>query len=81
MKFFFISMIYLLVFGIKFMSTNQLNHLKKIDMKIANIENEIEKLKTDYSYLTSPKYLKNINKNKLNLYPIEQKDIIRLEDQ
>ena len=50
-------------------------------MKIANIDNEIEKLKTDYSYLTSPKYLKNINKNKLNLYPIEQKDIIRLEDQ
>ena len=74
-------MIYLSIFGIKFMSTNQLNHLKKLDMKIANIDNEIEKLKTDYSYLSSPKNLKNINKNKLNLYPIEQKDIIRLEDQ
>ena len=35
---------------------SKLNHLKKIDMKIANIDNEIEKLKTDYSYLTSPKY-------------------------
>ena len=44
------------------------------------LNDEIERLKTDYSYLTSPKNLKKINKDNLGLSPIEQKDIIKLED-
>ena len=63
------------------MTTNQLNQIKKLEKEIADIDYEIEKLKTDYSYLTSPKNLKKINKTDLELLPIEQKDIIRLGDE
>ena len=62
------------------MVSNQLNQIKKIEKEILKIDNEIERLKTDYSYLTSPQNLKKINKNNLDLSPIEQKDIIKLED-
>ena len=70
----------LIVLGTKFMVSNQLNQIKKIEKEILKIDNEIERLKTDYSYLTSPQNLKKINKNNLDLSPIEQKDIIKLED-
>ena len=79
MKVFFFIMI-LIVLGTKFMVSNQLNQIKKIEKEILKIDNEIERLKTDYSYLTSPQNLKKINKNNLDLSPIEQKDIIKLED-
>ena len=62
------------------MVSNQLNQIKKIEKEILKIDNEIERLKTDYSYLTSPQNLKKINKKNLDLSPIEQKDIIKLED-
>ena len=62
------------------MVSDQLNQIKKIEKEILKIDNEIERLKTDYSYLTSPQNLKKINKNNLDLSPIEQKDIIKLED-
>ena len=62
------------------MVSNQLNQIKKIEKELFKIDDEIERLKTDYSYLTSPKNLKKINKENLELSPIEQKDIIKLED-
>ena len=62
------------------MVSDQLNQIKKIEKEILKIDNEIERLKTDYSYLTSPQNLKKINKNNLDLSSIEQKDIIKLED-
>ena len=80
MKFFFFFIMILVVLGAKFMVSNQLNQIKKIEKEILKIDNEIERLKTDYSYLTSPQNLKKINKNNLDLSPIEQKDIIKLED-
>ena len=80
MKFFFFFIMILIVLGTKFMVSNQLNQIKKIEKEILKIDNEIERLKTDYSYLTSPQNLKKINKNNLDLSPIEQKDIIKLED-
>ena len=68
------------VLGTKFIVSNQLNQIKKIEKELFKIDDEIERLKTDYSYLTSPKNLKKINKENLELSPIEQKDIIKLED-
>ena len=80
MKVLFLFVIITTVLGTKFIVSNQLNQIKKIEKELIKIDDEIERLKTDYSYLTSPKNLKKINKDKLDLSPIEQKDIIKLED-
>ncbi len=80
MKVLFLFAIITAVLGTKFIVSNQLNQIKKIEKELFKIDDEIERLKTDYSYLTSPKNLKKINKDKLELSPIEQKDIIKLED-
>ncbi len=80
MKVLFLFAIITAVLGTKFIVSNQLNQIKKIEKELFKIDNEIERLKTDYSYLTSPKNLKKINKDNLELSPIEQKDIIKLED-
>ena len=80
MKVLFLFAIITAVLGTKFIVSNQLNQIKKIEKEIFKIDDEIERLKTDYSYLTSPKNLKKINKDNLELSPIEQKDIIKLED-
>ena len=80
MKVLFLFAIITAVLGTKFIVSNQLNQIKKIEKELFKIDNEIERLKTDYSYLTSPKNLKKINKDNLGLSPIEQKDIIKLED-
>jgi hypothetical protein len=80
MKVLFLFAIITAVLGTKFIVSNQLNQIKKIEKELFKIDDEIERLKTDYSYLTSPKNLKKINKENLELSPIEQKDIIKLED-
>jgi hypothetical protein len=80
MKVLFLFAIITAVLGTKFIVSNQLNQIKKIEKELFIIDDEIERLKTDYSYLTSPKNLKKINKDNLELSPIEQKDIIKLED-
>ena len=80
MKVLFLFAIITEVLGTKFIVSNQLNQIKKIEKELFKIDDEIERLKTDYSYLTSPKNLKKINKDNLELSPIEQKDIIKLED-
>ena len=80
MKVLFLFAIITVVLGTKFIVSNQLNQIKKIEKELFKIDDEIERLKTDYSYLTSPKNLKKINKDNLELSPIEQKDIIKLED-
>ena len=80
MKVLFLFAIITAVLGTKFIVSNQLNQIKKIEKELFKIDDEIERLKTDYSYLTSPKNLKKITKENLELSPIEQKDIIKLED-
>ena len=80
MKVLFLFAIITAVLGTKFIVTNQIKQIKKNAKELFKIDNEIERLKTDYSYLTSPKNLKKINKDNLELSPIEQKDIIKLED-
>ena len=80
MKVLFLFAIITAVLGTKFIVSNQLNQIKKIEKELFKIDDEKEKKKTDYSYLTSPKNLKKINKDNLELSPIEQKDIIKIED-
>ena len=80
MKVLFLFAIITAVLGTKFIVSNQLNQIKIIEKELFKIDDEIERLKTDYSYLTSPKNLKKINKENLGLSPIEQKDIIKLAD-
>ena len=63
MKVLFLFAIITAVLGTKFIVSNQLNQIKKIEKELFKIDDEIERLKTDYSYLTSPKNLKKINKD------------------
>tara|TARA_Y100000991_G_scaffold215232_1_gene205024 strand:- start:1687 stop:1932 length:246 start_codon:yes stop_codon:yes gene_type:complete len=81
MKIFLLIIIIFSIVGTKFMATNQINQIKKLEKEIYKIDNEIEKLRTDYSYFSSPQNLKNINKTELKLLPIEQIDIIKLGDE
>ena len=84
MKYFFliaILTVYILIIGTKVVVTKQLNKIKIFDKKIIKIESKIEKLKTEYSYLTSPQNLKKIKKeNDLKLIPIEEENIIKLKN-
>lgn len=67
--------------GTKVVVTKQLNKIKILDQRILKIESKIEKLKTEYSYLTSPQNLKKIKKeNGLKLIPIEEENIIKLKN-
>jgi hypothetical protein len=84
MRYFFliaILVVLILITGTKVVVTKQLNKIKILDQKIIKIENKIEKLKTEYSYLTSPQNLKKIKKeNDLKLIPIEEENIIKLKN-
>ena len=80
MKIFFLSIVVLSIFGTKFLVTDQMNQIKKLEKEIFKIDMEIEKLKTDFPYVSSPQKLKNINDNQYKLIPIEQIDIIKIEN-
>ena len=84
MRYFFlisILTVFILVIATKVVVTKQLNKIKILDKKIIKIESKIEKLKTEYSYLTSPQNLKKIKKeNDLKLIPIEEENIIKLKN-
>ena len=80
-KFFFITSVIcvLMIVAVKFTITSQENQIKIIDQKLNKVSNEIEKLKTDLSYLSSPIQLKKINKKEFNFSPILQDNIIKLD--
>ena len=84
MRYFFliaISTVLILITATKVVVTKQLNKIKILDQRIIKIESKIEKLKTEYSYLTSPQNLKKIKKeNDLKLIPIEEENIIKLKN-
>ena len=84
MRYFFlisILTVFILVIATKVVETKQLNKIKILDKKIIKIESKIEKLKTEYSYLTSPQNLKKIKIQKdLKLIPIEEENIIKLKN-
>ena len=84
MRYFFliaILTVLISIAGTKVVVTKQLNEIRILDQKIIKIESKIEKLKTEYSYLTSPQNLKKIKKeNDLKLIPIEEENIIKLKN-
>ena len=84
MRYFFLIAtltVFVSIAGTKVVVTKQLNKIKILDQRIIKIESKIEKLKTEYSYLTSPQNLKKIKKeNGLKLIPIEEENIIKLKN-
>ena len=79
---FFTNIIILTVItiAIKLTLINQNNEVKILTQKINKIEKEIEKLEIDFSYITSPKKLEEINDKEFRLKPIQQEDWIILEN-
>ncbi len=79
---FFTNIIILTVItiAIKLTLINQENEVKILTQKISKIEKEIEKLEIDFSYITSPKKLEEINDKEFRLKPIQQEDWIILEN-
>ena len=80
--FFFTSYLILItiIISITLVATNQNNQIKILNQKLNNIDLEIEKLKTDLAYISSPKKLKEINNAEFKLIPIIQNNIIPLEN-
>ena len=66
--------------AIKLTLINQENEVKILTQKISKIEKEMEKLEIDFSYISSPKKLKEINDKEFRLNPIQQEDWIILEN-
>ena len=80
MKVFFFINYYFFYFRYKICGYRSDKPNKKLEKEIYKIDGQIEKLKTDYSYVSSPQNLKKMNQTELKLYPIQQIDIIKLQD-
>ena len=79
LSFSFIVIVILLTISIKLLIVNQETKIKNLVNEISKIETAIEKKETDISYSTRPQMLEEINKEKFNLLPILQSDIIKLK--
>ena len=79
--FFFTNLIILgiITITIKLTVIDQDNEVKILTQKITKIKKDIEKLETDFAYISSPKKLKEINDKEFKLNPIQQEDWIILE--
>ena len=64
----------------KILVSDQENQIKKLESKMLKIDDRINKLKVDLSYVTRPKKLEEINSKEFNLLPIYQEDIIKYKN-
>ena len=64
----------------KILVSDQENQIKKLESKMVRIDDRINKLKVDLSYVTRPKKLQEINSKEFNLLPIYQEDIIEYKN-
>jgi hypothetical protein len=64
----------------KILVSDQENQIKKLESKMLKIDDRINKLKVDLSYITRPKKLQEINSKEFNLLPIYQEDIIEYKN-
>ena len=64
----------------KFAVTDQFNEIKILDQEISILEGEIEKIRTDMTYTINPQNLKKINDEEFKLFPILEKDRLKLEN-
>ena len=82
MKLFFFTNLIILgitTITIKLTVIDQDNEVKILTQKLTKIKKDIEKLETDFAYISSPKKLKEINDKEFKLNPIQQEDWIILE--
>ena len=64
----------------KILVSDQENQIKKLESRMLKIDDRINKLKVDLSYVTRPKKLQEINSKEFNLLPIYQEDIIEYKN-
>ena len=64
----------------KILVSDQENQIKKLENKILVIDERINRLKVDLSYVTRPKKLQEINSNEFKLLPIFQEDVIEYKN-
>ena len=64
----------------KILVSDQENQIKRLEDKILEIDQRINRLKVDLSYVTRPKKLQEINSKEFKLLPILQKDIIEFKN-
>lgn len=64
----------------KILVSDQENQIKKLESKMLKIDDRINKLKVDLSYVTRPKKLQEINSKEFNFLPIYQEDIIEYKN-
>ena len=64
----------------KILVSDQENQIKRLEDKILEIDQIINRLKVDLSYVTRPKKLQEINSKEFKLLPILQKDIIEFKN-
>ena len=64
----------------KILVSDQENQIKKLENKILGIDERINRLKVDLSYVTRPKKLQEINSNEFKLLPIFQEDVIEYKN-
>ncbi len=64
----------------KILVSDQENQLKNLENRILKIDEKINRLKIDLSYITRPKKLQEINSKEFNLLPILQEDIIEYKN-
>ena len=71
----FFSTLCLTIFT-KILVSDQENQIKNLENKILGIDERINRLKVDLSYVTRPKKLQEINSKEFKLLPIFHEDII-----
>ena len=64
----------------KILVSDQENQIKKLENKILGIDEKIDRLKVDLSYVTRPKKLQEINSEEFKLLPILQEDVIEYKN-
>ncbi len=75
----FLSTLCLTIFT-KILVSDQENQIKKLENKILEIDERINRLNVDISYVTRPKKLQEINSKEFRLLPILQEDVIEYKN-
>ena len=75
----FFSTLCLTIFT-KILVSDQENQIKNLENRILRIDERINRLKVDLSYVTRPKKLQEINSKEFKLLPIFQEDIIEYKN-
>ena len=64
----------------KILVSDQENQIKKLENRILGVDEKINRLKIDLSYITRPKKLQEINSKEFKLLPIFHEDMIEYKN-